>query len=202
MAAQKRNERGGLKESPSHLLHRAQQFAAERFSQDYTGAEALTLRQYAVLKALSAANGQTQTDLVKATGVDRSTLAEMIKRLEMKRLVARERAEDDARANAVSITAGGKALLSSVTARVSKADNAILAVVPKAQQKAFIATLQKIAEAADEAQYADVSSPRRAAPAPRATLTPRRTVAAKGRASKAPAKAPAKAAPKAARRGR
>ena len=102
----------------------------------------------------------------------------------------------------MSITAGGKALLSSVTARVSKADNAILAVVPKAQQKAFIATLQKIAEAADEAQYADESSPRRAAPAPRAVVKPRRTVAAKGRASKAPAKAPAKAAPKAARRGR
>jgi DNA-binding MarR family transcriptional regulator len=198
MAAQKRTERGGLKESPSHLLHRAQQFAAERFSQDYNGPDALTLRQYAVLKALSAANGQTQTDLVKATGVDRSTLAEMIKRLEMKRLVARERAEDDARANAVSITAGGKALLSSVTARVSKADSAILAVVPKAQQKAFIATLQKIAEAADEAQYADEPAPRRAPAAPRAAAKPRRAAAAKGRAAKTPAKAPAKAA----RRGR
>lgn len=122
----------------------------------------------------------------------------MIKRLEMKRLVARERAEDDARANAVSITAGGKALLSSVTARVSKADSAILAVVPKAQQKAFIATLQKIAEAADEAQYAEEAPSRRAAPAPRAAAKPRRAAAAKGRA----AKAPAKAAPKAARRGR
>ena len=148
--------------------------------------------------ALSAANGQTQTDLVKATGVDRSTLAEMIKRLEMKRLVARERAEDDARANAVSITAGGKALLSSVTARVSKADSAILAVVPKAQQKAFIATLQKIAEAADEAQYADEAPSRRAAPAPRAVAKPRRAAAAKGRAAKAPVKAAAKTA----RRGR
>lgn len=193
MAGQKRSERGGLKDSPSHLLHRAQQFAAERFSQDYTGPDALTLRQYAVLRALSTAAGQTQTDLVKATGVDRSTLAEMIKRLEAKRLVARERAEDDARANAVSITATGKSLLAGVTSRVSKADSAILAVVPKAQQKAFIATLQKIAEAADEAQNAE-TPPRRAAANPRPAKS-RRTAPAKARAK-------AKPAAKAVRRGR
>jgi DNA-binding MarR family transcriptional regulator len=185
MAGQKRSERSSLKESPSHLLHRAQQFAAERFSQDYNGPEALTLRQYAVLRALSAASGQTQTDLVKATGVDRSTLAEMIKRLEAKRLVARERAEDDARANAVSITATGKSLLSGVTTRVSKADSAILAIVPKAQQKAFIATLQKIADAADEAQGAD-AAPKRAAAAPRAPAKARRPVATKTRAKAKP----------------
>ena len=69
-----------LSESPGHLLHRAQQFAAERFAKSMAGAK-LTQRQFAVLHATAKKEGLTQTDLVKATGIDRSTLAELVARM-------------------------------------------------------------------------------------------------------------------------
>ena len=69
-----------LAQSPGHLLHRAQQFAAERFAKAMAGAK-LTQRQFAVLHATAEREGLTQTELVKATGIDRSTLAELVARM-------------------------------------------------------------------------------------------------------------------------
>jgi len=69
-----------LTASPGQLLHRAQQFAAERFSAATGGVE-VTQRQFAVLSALSETDGQTQTQLVQRTGIDRSTLAELVSRM-------------------------------------------------------------------------------------------------------------------------
>ena len=66
-----------LAESPGHLLHRAQQFAAERFMTAMAGAK-LTQRQFAVLHATGKNEGLTQTELVRVTGIDRSTLAELV----------------------------------------------------------------------------------------------------------------------------
>src|SRR5262245_13882325 len=66
-----------LSSSPSHLLHRAQQFAADRFAAAVEG-ESITQRQFAVLVGVAAKEGLTQTDLVNATGIDRSTLAELV----------------------------------------------------------------------------------------------------------------------------
>ena len=66
-----------LEQSPSHLLHRALQLALDLYAVE-TGPGAVTQRQYAVLAAVAEHEGLTQTDLVRATGIDRSTLADMI----------------------------------------------------------------------------------------------------------------------------
>ena len=89
-----------LSQSPSHLLHRAQQLAQDRFAAA-AGAHGVTLRQFAVLAAIAEKPGRSQTDLVVATGVDRSTLADMITRMEKRSWIMRVTAADDARANAV-----------------------------------------------------------------------------------------------------
>ena len=181
-----------LKNSPGHLLRRAQQYAHDLYSSS-VGATGPTPRQYEVLHVVANNEGLSQTDLVRHTGIDRSTLADMIARMMKKGLLSRKRTKEDARANAVSITAAGKRMLTSANAKVAKAEKGALAVLPKTQQAAFMKSLRAYAEALDKMDEAA------AAPAKRATrkttkrkTTKRKTTARKAAKRKAPAKRKAK----------
>ncbi len=113
MAKGKSAAKGGataLDRSPSHLLHRALQRALDIYADEF-GATSITQRQYAVLAAAAEHEGATQADLVRSTGIDRSTLADMATRMIAKGLLERERSTLDARANAVSLTPAGREAL-------------------------------------------------------------------------------------------
>lgn len=137
-----------LTASPGHLLHRAQQFASERFS-EATGGVELTQRQFAVLCAVHDAEGLTQTQLVQATGIDRSTLAELVSRMAAKGLLLREKAEGDGRANAVRFTDEGRALYQTAIDGARSADEAILSALPKNKRASFAEALARISRAVD-----------------------------------------------------
>src|ERR1700753_4085368 len=109
-AAKKIEAAQGLERSPSHLLHRALQLALDIYAEE-TGPDAITQRQYAVLSAVAAQEGLTQTDLVRATGIDRSTRADMIARMFDKGYLGRERSALDARAKTVRLTDKGRQAL-------------------------------------------------------------------------------------------
>ena len=104
-----RRTNGGfeLAEAPSHLIRRCQQFYGDLYARE-VGARELTKQQFTVLAALEHNDGVSQTALVEITGIDRSTLAEMVRRMLEKGLLSRERTEEDQRANAVAITASGR----------------------------------------------------------------------------------------------
>jgi DNA-binding MarR family transcriptional regulator len=138
-----------LRKSPGHLLRRAQQYAHDLHAAS-VGADGPTPRQFEVLHVVSKNDGLSQTDLVRQTGIDRSTLADMIARMLKKGLLSRSRTKQDARANAVSITAAGRRVLSGAMAGVSKADTQTLNVLPKAQQSGFLKALAAYAEALDK----------------------------------------------------
>ena len=142
-----------LTDSPGHLLHRAQQFAAERFTKAMSSAK-LTQRQFAVLHATGAREGLTQTELVKATGIDRSTLAELVARMVRTGLLEREKLPDDARANAVRLTADGRALLDAATQGAREADKLILSALPKNKRASFLETLRRIADTLEKGEEA------------------------------------------------
>jgi DNA-binding MarR family transcriptional regulator len=137
----------GLDRSPSHLLHRALQLALDIYAEEI-GAGSLTQRQYAVLSAVTAKEGCTQSDLVRATGIDRSTLAELVARLIGKGFLARERSTLDARANTVRLTPEGRATVQEAAPRVALADGRILGLMPAGKRDAFIKTLRDMARAA------------------------------------------------------
>src|ERR1700754_4090665 len=99
-----------LSESPSHLLKRCTQFFGDLYAHEAGSCE-LTKQQFTVLAALEHNEGVSQTALVEMTGIDRSTLAEMVRRLLERALLSRERTEDDMRANAVAITPAGRKAL-------------------------------------------------------------------------------------------
>ena len=136
--------------SPSHLLHRALQLALDIYAEE-TGPDALTQRQYAVLAAVAAHEGLTQTDLVHATGIDRSTLADLVARMIGKNLIARERSTSDARANTVSLTETGRAALTATGPRVAAADARILKLLPARKRDTFLSVLHDMGRAAEPA---------------------------------------------------
>src|SRR3569832_834479 len=124
MAKSKSGPKGGvavLERSPSHLLHRALQTALDIYAEEF-GENGLTQRQLAVLAAAEAREGATQADLVRVTGIDRSTLADMARRMIDKGLLERERSTLDARANAVRLTDAGRAALVAAQPRMAAAD--------------------------------------------------------------------------------
>src|SRR5207302_11343997 len=97
-----RKANGGfeLSDAPSHLIRRCQQFYGDLYARE-SGARELTKQQFTLLAALETNDGASQTLLVHITGIDRSTLAEMVRRMLEKGLLSRERTERDQRANAV-----------------------------------------------------------------------------------------------------
>jgi DNA-binding MarR family transcriptional regulator len=138
-----------LEESPSHLLHRVLQIALDIYNEE-TGEGALSQRQYAVLSALDGGEGLSQTDLVKATGIDRSTLAELVSRMLAKELVARERSATDARANLVQLAPAGRAALQEMQPRVVAADEKILSLLSPPKRDSFVKLLRKVVTARED----------------------------------------------------
>lgn len=141
---------GPLATSPSHLMHRALQLALDIYAEE-TGADDLTQRQFAVLEAVSIKAGLTQTELVRMTGIDRSTLADLVARMTTKGLLERERSTLDARAKAVRLSAEGAARLEAARPLVEAADKRIMALLPKGQRETFLNQLADLAAAADAA---------------------------------------------------
>lgn len=137
-----------LAQSPSHLIHRALQLALDIYTEE-AATSGLTQRQFAVLEATSQQTGLTQTDLVKATGIDRSTLADLVARLTAKGLLETERSVLDARAKAVRLSAEGQAALEAARPCVEAADKRILQMLPKAKRDNFLEILTLLSQTAD-----------------------------------------------------
>lgn len=105
-----------------------------------------------MLFAIDQREGASQTELVQATGIDRSTLADMIVRLQGKDLLARKRTDEDQRANAVRLTPVGRRALRSAMPAMLRSESGILEVLPQRMRSEFIKALTLIAQAAMEAQ--------------------------------------------------
>lgn len=138
-----------LNRSATHLLHRAGQRAADIFSEE-SQARGLTPRQFAVLTAVSEQEGLTQTELVKRTGIDRSTLADIVARLLSRSLIQRRRAKDDGRAYAIKLSAQGAKALREAQPGAAAADTRLLASLPPAKRQDFLDSLNLIVKADDE----------------------------------------------------
>ena len=145
-------ERNGLQvdleRSATHLLHRALQHALDIYVAA-TGSGGPTQRQFAVLAAVAQDEGLTQTDLVRATGIDRSTLAELVARMIDKGLLARKRSSSDARANTVRLTRKGRSQLAAAAPKVAAADEEILNLLPIRGRTSFLAMLLKLSQAVE-----------------------------------------------------
>jgi DNA-binding MarR family transcriptional regulator len=129
-----------LNASMLHLLHRAGQVADELFTEEMRGSD-LTPRQFAVLLVLERLETASQTDIVNETGIDRSTLADIVKRLVARSLIARRRSKVDARAYAVRLTAAGREALKSARPASERVEDRLLRMLPQSRRDSFVDSL-------------------------------------------------------------
>ena len=137
-----------LNKSAAHLLHKAGQFATEVFAEK-VGHDGLTPRQFAVLSVVERHQGLSQTDLVDVTGIDRSTLADIVRRMLKKGLLSRRRTKEDQRAYAIRLSPEGQGVLDQHTPRAAEVDDYILAAVPIELRDAFLLALKAIVSKSD-----------------------------------------------------
>jgi MarR family transcriptional regulator, temperature-dependent positive regulator of motility len=138
-----------LERSPGHLLHRALKLALDIYAEE-VGESEITQRQYAVLAAVSSHPDATQNDLVRLTGIDRSTLADLVQRMIDKGLLARERSATDARANAVRVAPAGAAALKAVEPKAAAADARLMKrLAGGGRRAAFVGLLRDLVQTDD-----------------------------------------------------
>lgn len=129
-----------------HLLHRASQVAEKRWLALATES-APRPRQLLVLQALSGRTSMNQTEIVELTGVDRSTVADLVKRLIRHGWVKRRRSRVDARAQIVSITDRGQAVIDAAPAMLKEVELDLLDLISAPNRQAFLLALQEVRDA-------------------------------------------------------
>ena len=139
-----------LEQSPLHLFHRAVQVVTEIYQAEMGGYD-LTARQYAVLFALAHSDGMSQSKLVDATGIDRSTMADIVRRMLKKGIIQRKRDKDDARAYEVKITDEGVRLFKTVAPIVRRIEERLLSSLNGRRVDEFLANLGMIVTGATDA---------------------------------------------------
>ncbi len=131
-----------------HLLHRASQRASEIFAQETRDFD-LTARQYAVITTVAQHEGLSQTDLVRLTGIDRSTLADVVQRLLKRGVIQRERTTQDGRTYAVNLSQEGRELLKSIRPYARRADRLVVSCLGDDESKLAIQALGKLLRKVD-----------------------------------------------------
>jgi len=145
---EKTTARGG-EVSARHLLHRAGQWADTIFIEQI--AKDLTPRQFAVLECVAAQDDVSQTDIVERTGIDRSTLADLVARMTERGLLQRQRTKTDARRYAIRLSKAGKDLLRRSRPAADAADDKLLSVLPPDQKEALLRSLARLVNSLEEA---------------------------------------------------
>lgn len=148
-----------LEDAPSYLMRRCQQLFGDLYARETNGRD-LTRQQFMVLAALEHNDGVSQTALVEMTNIDRSTLAEMVRRMLDKGLLSHKRTEEDQRANAVAISPAGRKALRGARNAADRAERALLEPLPVPERQKFVRALSQIAQAA-EMLGTDSGKPRR-----------------------------------------
>jgi len=126
-----------------HLLHRAGQRADSVFA-GHVG-NALTPRQFAILQAVAEADGLSQTGIMAATGIDRSSTADLVRRLVSQGCLHRRRTKRDARLYAVRLTPEGRRAWSQGVPAARATEETLLSSLAPAQRAAFLKALAVIA---------------------------------------------------------
>ena len=133
--------------SITKLLHEAEQTSRAIFANQPRpfGAGSITIRRFEVLAAISVTPSCSQTDLVTSTKIDRSTLANLVRKMGEDGLLKRERKSDDAREYSVTLTAKGHTALDAMRPVADVANSKLLDLLDEKERKPFLAALEKLA---------------------------------------------------------
>jgi DNA-binding MarR family transcriptional regulator len=142
-----------LHSKPGHLIRRAQQIAVALFMEECAAYD-LTPVQYAALVAIGENPGTDATRLSAVIAFDRSTLGNVLERLETRKLVTRYASPEDRRIKLLKLSASGAALVKRAESAVLRAQKRILEPLKPADRDRLIALLEQLVELNNEASRA------------------------------------------------
>ena len=130
---------------PGHLIRRLQQIGTAIFMAE-TAEFGITPVQYSALLAVQNHAGIDQTTLSEIIAFDRSTIGEVVRRLEAKKLVRRAVGAKDRRTKSLYITPAGRRLLSRLKKSVDAAQLKILAPLDRQDRTIFMRIMRKLVD--------------------------------------------------------
>ena len=138
-----------LESLPGHHIRRLHQIAVAIFLQE-TESHELTPVQYAALQTVANAPGTDQRTLAGRIGLDTSTVAGVVDRLEARALLQRNASLQDKRVRLLTLTAAGIDLLQTVEPAMRLAQLRILAPLPRAERAEFMRMLRVLVDGNNE----------------------------------------------------
>jgi DNA-binding MarR family transcriptional regulator len=135
---------------PGYLFRRMQQIAVAIFVEECRTYD-LTPVQYAALVAIRTHPGIDATRLSAVIAFDRSTLGNVIERLEAKDYVERKPSREDKRVKLLTLTKAGVALLRDIIPSVDRAQARMLQPLRPADRKTLLALMTQLVDLNNEA---------------------------------------------------
>lgn len=132
-----------LTDMPGHLIRRLQQIASALFL-DQAKAFDITPVQYAALVAIKNHPGLDQTTLCNEIALDRSTIGDVVGRLERRGLINRTNGAADRRTKSLQITAAGSRMIRDIEPAVEATQQLILAPLKPNERSVFMQMLKHL----------------------------------------------------------
>jgi DNA-binding MarR family transcriptional regulator len=126
-----------------------------------SGSDEVSVQQLKVLVALYQKGRPVfQTELGEASGIDRSTIGEMIHRMVRRGLVRRRIPNDNRRARELTITPAGEKIMHQLLPKLVEANDLVLAPLNEAERDAFIGLMRKLCQAPPVTRPTSLRTPR------------------------------------------
>jgi DNA-binding MarR family transcriptional regulator len=138
---------------PGHLFRRLQQIAVAIFMDECAEFE-LTPVQYAALIAIREHPGIDATRLSSVIAFDRSTIGDVLERLESKQLIVRRSTSEDKRLKLLDLTPRGRNVLAAILPAVDRAQARMLAPLSAAERRKLVQLLRALVERNNESSRA------------------------------------------------
>lgn len=138
---------------PGYLVRRLHQIHIGLFAEEFVGQD-ITPVQFGMLSVLYGDAEMDQLSLSSAVGVDRTSGADVIKRLERRGLLQRDPSALDRRAMCVRITDAGKVLVDAARPGMVRAQDRLVGPLTGAERRQFITLVRKLIDANNDASRA------------------------------------------------
>lgn len=138
-----------LLDRPGFLVRRLYQIHVALFVEE-CASEAITPIQYSVLAALDQLGTTDQTTLARTTGLDRTSVADVIRRLQGRALIRRMPSPDDQRMALACLTPPGRALLKRLARASARAHERTIAALSGTDRVFFLEALTKLVDGRDD----------------------------------------------------
>lgn len=131
---------------PGYLIRRLHQLHYALFFEECAGAD-ITPVQYGLMTILSTNPGSDQIAIANALGIDRTNVADVLRRLSAAGLVERQRSTKDRRAVTSRLTPEGEAMLKRFYPAMARAQERLLECLSPERRDTFLEILMELLEA-------------------------------------------------------